>query len=404
MGVSKVIIQCRARLGCVEDLSRDAFYVAYIVYITVAWFGYTTLSESGIFLLLDNLVKIVVALLLVLRMLVSSKLEFRYWALWGTALLAAAIVSTTSGDKNIVWLVMFLASGKDVSIHKLARLTKRAAISILIVTVALCLCGIIPHAVATGGGEARYSFGFIGPNRFGGMATLILLCQCVERFNERRNPFEGVLAIALLALIHVVAHVRTCEVVIVAMTVLFYIVAIPRLRSPSSRRMLSLVALSLTALCVLVSLVVMLAYSPSNALMARFNEVLSGRLQYANFYFRTYGISLFGFDYSGAPEIMGSGRIASTFLVDNSFQHLLLKFGVVVFVLFVFLYCAYFYLSAKRCEFDAAAFGLLVMLLYGLAETNAIYIESNFCLVAAGAMVTSLVRGMRAEGDAWKSQ
>lgn len=129
--------------------------------------------------------------------------------------------------------------------------------------------------------------------------------------------------------------------------------------------------------CIL-SFVLVYLYSSNLKIVGFFDELLSHRISLAYSILDNYGISLLG-QYIPLVSTTEARRTGLTALVlDNAYMHLLLRYGVVLFVVFILFYSYFIYISFE----EKGILSMLIVFLYcGITETWLIRIEIDFLLV-----------------------
>ena len=103
----------------------------------------------------------------------------------------------------------------------------------------------------------------------------------------------------------------------------------------------------------------MVYFKPSISWMSNLNSMMTGRLDLMHHYFETYGVHMFGFDFSKMQE--NYRGYYDTFICDNAFAHVVLESGIVVAAL---LFLAYEYVLLRGLivygELTPELFGLII--------------------------------------------
>ncbi len=131
----------------------------------------------------------------------------------------------------------------------------------------------------------------------------------------------------------------------------------------------------------------MIYYDSSVQWMSQFNTFMSARPELSNYYYETYSVHLFGFDFSTMQEAY---REYSSFICDNAYAHVLLQSGIIVFLILIFGYGYILFISMLHSRLTPCVFGLIIYSIVALSESSGLFICSNFCLVALAAPLLGL--------------
>lgn len=156
-----------------------------------------------------------------------------------------------------------------------------------------------------------------------------------------------------------------------------------------ARKIIRIASFSIAGLLIFLSIFFMVIYNPSNPVLTQLNTLISGRIELSHYYLNLKPLTLFGSSFNDAvPLGMDSGaQTPVTFLVDNSYCRLLIRFGIIpTIVFFVGVAVLAIYLCRSK-RWDGLVFGLVIALLYGLSEPVAMRPDWNVFLIALGTEV-----------------
>lgn len=329
--------------------------------------------------LLYLLIRIVSTLVLGVRILVQ-RFQAKQYALClvvGSCVLASTFIS---GSWNIFLLLLFLIAGREVDLRKIAICVLFTNFAVILLTVICSNSGIIEKTtfIAGNGMPERQAFGFTHPNLFG-LAVVTACCAYAvlryRKFGWRDLLIYGVAFYACYEL----AYSRTSAISILLIVFLSLFVTIDK-HGHWDKLILALGSLAFLGLS-LFSIWLMVYFKPSISWMSNLNSMMTGRLDLMHHYFETYGVHMFGFDFSKIQE--NYRGYYDTFICDNAFAHVVLESGIVVAAL---LFLAYEYVLLRGLivysELTPELFGLIIFAFVAFSESGAFWVCVNFCLVA----------------------
>ena len=360
------------------------YYLAYAVYFVQCALSRTYFTEF-LFMSVDVFTSFtqLIVLLLLFSKFVMQRTSFRCWAFSALVVLIGFVSWRQSGEGWLFWVTLFIVCANGVKLRPLAKITFVLSLVILFVTMTFAQLEIIENRVLSRNGEDRYCMGFDHPNALG--CYLLIACVAFSAMRFGRNPAPDLALIGVAVVLGLaVANSRASALLLMLQAVLllvFYFVKNKATRS-HFRRCFAVALL----LVIAVSFYFMVAYTPSNAIHAAFNKLLSGRLYLAHGYYSMQRLTLMGSTFEGFAPIYWSSRTGlAAFCLDNAWCHLVIRYGIVPAALFLLGYLALFFKLIHRRKWDALLFGLLIMGIYGFSETVGIRIECNFFLFAIGA-------------------
>ena len=357
------------------------YYILFTIYCALNLLKFTSFQELSWMNigLLYLLIRIVSTLVLGVRILVQ-RFQAKQYALClvvGSCVLASTFIS---GSWNIFLLLLFLIAGREVDLRKIAICVLCTNFAVILLTVICSNSGIIEKTtfIAGNGMPERQAFGFTHPNLFG-LAVVTACCAYAvlryRKFGWRDLLIYGVAFYACYEL----AYSRTSAISILLIVFLSLFVTIDK-HGHWDKLILVLGSLAFLGLS-LFSIWLMVYFKPSISWMSNLNSMMTGRLDLMHHYFETYGVHMFGFDFSKIQE--NYRGYYDTFICDNAFAHVVLESGIVVAAL---LFLAYEYVLLRGLivysELTPELFGLIIFAFVAFSESGAFWVCVNFCLVA----------------------
>lgn len=359
------------------------YYLAFAIYYVQCALGRTTFTAFlfmpvGVF---AQLSQIVIALLL-LSKFVMQRASFKCWVFSAVIVLIGFVSWRQSGVSWIFWGALFIVCANGARLRPLAKIVFALSFATVFVTMLFAGCGAIENLVFARNGEVRYAMGFTHPNTVGLYMLNVCVAFSVLRFGK--SPLPDLVLIAVSILINL-ATANSRTTVLLSFVQMLLLLIFYFARKESLRKSLRYGFVAVAILIVVGSAYFMVAYSPSNPIHLALNDALSGRLRLAHAYYGMQPLTLFGADYEGFPPIYWESGKPYTFVVDNGWCHLLLRYGIIPAALFAGGYFALLIKMVRQHRWDALMFGLVLMCVYSFSESLGIRIECNFFLYAIGA-------------------
>ena len=357
------------------------YYVLFTIYCALNLLKFTSFQELSWMNigLLYLLIRIVSTLVLGVRILVQ-RFQAKQYVLClvvGSCVLASTFIS---GSWNILLLLLFLIAGREVDLRKIAICVLCTNVAVIFLTVICANNGIIKKTtfIAGNGMPERQAFGFTHPNLFG--LAVVTACCAYAVLQYRKFGWKDLLiyGVAFYAC-YELAYSRTSAISILLIVFLSLFVTIDK-HGRWDKLILVLGSLAFLGLS-LFSIWLMVYFKPSFSWMSNLNSMMTGRLDLMHHYFETYGVHMFGFDFSKMQE--NYRGYYDTFICDNAFAHVVLESGIVVAAL---LFLAYEYVLLRGLivygELTPELFGLIIFAFVAFSESGAYWVCVNFCLVA----------------------
>lgn len=357
------------------------YYVLFTIYCALNLLKFTSFQELSWMNigLLYLLIRIVSTLVLGVRILVQ-RFQAKQYVLClvvGSCVLASTSIS---GSWNILLLLLFLIAGREVDLRKIAICVLCTNVAVIFLTVICANNGIIKKTtfIAGNGMPERQAFGFTHPNLFG--LAVVTACCAYAVLQYRKFGWKDLLiyGVAFYAC-YELAYSRTSAISILLIVFLSLFVTIDK-HGRWDKLILVLGSLAFLGLS-LFSIWLMVYFKPSISWMSNLNSMMTGRLDLMHHYFETYGVHMFGFDFSKMQE--NYRGYYDTFICDNAFAHVVLESGIVVAAL---LFLAYEYVLLRGLivygELTPELFGLIIFAFVAFSESGAFWVCVNFCLVA----------------------
>ena len=372
----------RNTIGSIS-VDAAAYYLAFILYFIDCAFDRTAFTEF-LFVpvpVLQSAMQVCILMLLLFKFILQ-RASFKGWCMAALVVMVGFATWQQSGEGWLFWCALFIVCAHGVHLRPLAWCALALSIVTFCITVTFAQLGLVENIVSTRAGVTRYAMGFAHPNSFG--LFLLIACFSFSALRFGKNPIPDLFLIAATdALNLTVADSRTC--VLLSLVQAFLLLVFYFARNESMRRIIRYAFAAGVLLIIGLSMYFMVCYDPSNPIHLAFNSAFSGRLRLAHGYYEMQPLTLLGSTFENFPPIYWENGKPHTFVVDNAWCHLILRYGIIPTVLFLCGFFAMFYKLLREKNWGALLFGFVLMSVYGFSETLGIRIECNYFLYAIGA-------------------
>lgn len=350
----------------------NLYYLAFGIYFISYVIRYTDLNVYRLHIAVNY-----VCMLLLFIKFMTQHLNPRNLSVTAFCVVTGFLSWRITKDENLFLLIVFVVSGQDVEIQKLATIVFYSELFCITLISIFGGLGLIQsvHLYRDGIG-LRTSVGFSSVNRFG----LNFLCLCCAyllmewpNISWKSFGFCGVCSL----IVKMVSDSRTSVLLILLLPFIALIMTAPKRRV--AKRILIVVLICIIALSCLLSIYVAYNYDESYAPMLKLNELLTGRPAIIHYYYAHYSITLFGYN---IELINGDLFGMQGVVMDNAYAKMLLVCGVLPTLVFLAMYLNVFMHSLRRGVIDSYLFGLFVYALVGLSEWQMYHFAMNYCIIA----------------------
>lgn len=314
------------------------YYAATILYIVYS-FLQTTLFSALFPNALFSLWKYVSLALFLLSILTAklSKQQILVILLGG---LLAILIFHNSGDSSILILMAFLLSSINAQLSPVVKIYFVLGLVLTIGTIGLSLVGVIDNYSYVVNGSTRWAFGFLYTTDF---AAHIFYLSLVFAYliRKRVNIVYSFVPAFLSLFVFYFAKAKLDTVLMIMITVAlicYRYVNLSRLKT--HRHLISTVPFVMGIFSVGVSWI----YEPNNRIFSVVNDVLTNRLAMGHLALYEYPIKFFGqyISQNGSgglsfeTGLTSKGTNLAYFFIDSSYIKILLGFGVVFFLIYLY--------------------------------------------------------------------
>ncbi|MDO4413584.1 MAG: hypothetical protein Q4C20_00760 [Erysipelotrichaceae bacterium] len=286
----------------------------------------------------------------------------------------AEITNRNATTRIFIPIMYLLAVGKDVDDTKIIKTLLTANILAFSIVFFSSLIGIVPKTIYYAStGADRYVLGFRTANT--GPIILFQIASAVWLL-YRNSKFSYITAGFAFLISYFLCNSRTASILSLSLFLLeiFWWITINQ-KSKLLKKMVWKVMYGIGILASLVS-ILSIAIATKWIDASSLNELFSGRIFLMQKYFTYYGLTLWG-------QRVLTGAAAHQYglsTLDNSYVYMLLSYGLVLFLLFIYYFIRV--ILTYRKEHKSQRLAVIIMYaIYGFSETVTIRFVYNYSLI-----------------------
>ncbi len=352
-----------------KDIKQYAFFMAFLVKIIIILCQKITIIAQ-----ISNYLNYFVLLVLFIVFFMQIKNYKTKELFLITALIIIFGVSAFfCRDTILLQLLLFAICYKNIKLEKFLKFSLLSKIAILLIVIILWKVGLIDEVVTQriGGNLIRHSWGLSHPNGLG-LILFSICCDMLCLHYKKIKIYDIVFLIMALLISIFICNSRAAQIGIVVL--LICALVIPKLEKKS---IFTKTVVYLPIVLPVIALLLTILYSFNYSWIQKIDEILSSRVFYANSFLNYYGVNLFGnnFIYYG-----NSHSAPWFFALDCGYMFLLIKFGIVATVTFIYLIINAINKTIKTKNYAIFVY-LIPFLFYGLMEQYVLYFQYNTILI-----------------------
>ena len=363
---------------------REEFGEIFIYFILVFWMSTEVIINTTIEYVfvwkreeLNNILAYIILVLLLIQIAFFQNYQLKEIITIG-AITGLVVLVTLNSDYNaLITTWIFIVASKNIDFDKFIELTYYTQLIMFIVVIYMFLNNYIQDFCIYRDNLLRHSLGFSHPNQLGIRVFLLMVSRCYCRRNKL-NAIDIAIVIAAAFSVNKIANSKTSYYALLILAIISVIyVALIHMGSDMAAFSNILILIAITAN---VGSIVLSTNNIKKIPMLRsFDMLMSKRFSQCYRTMNYYGISLFGQEVKLLVKRPALGTFYH-FWLDNAYMAILLRYGVLMFLVFSYLYLvAMVYL--KRSE-QYYLLGIMSLYsIYGIMENNYFSISQNLFLI-----------------------
>ena len=278
----------------------------------------------------------------------------------------------------LLWLAVFVLAGKGIRFRSAALCSFLSIACALIVAIMLLRTGITTDTLFYRNGVERHSYGFTTPNS---LARTVLICYIsyLCYVYPKFRIIHYVILVLIIGFIWTVTNSRT----MVALSILTLLIMLlsNRIINKNRARIFTTIFEVIFIIVCTYSILAMIFYTPSNAIINVIDELLTGRMYLNHYYYSLHPNSLIGIGYYGVSFVNSHVAYQDSLIVDNSYCCLVIKYGWIVAITFIVLSLFVFRKARNEEYIGPAILFFAIFAIAGYSESFMISLSTNITLL-----------------------
>lgn len=311
-----------------DNLNKFVFYFAYTLLVANVMFAYVKGVGKAI-----NILKDLALVLLIINFFVQSKkYKRKEFIILLLIISISAVVTFVSKDREIIKIVLLICTAISIDFQKFIKYDFKLK---LISTIIIILCYYLNltdvYYMYRSDGTIRSSMGFSHPNIFGGFVFSIV-CDYIFLRKDKINIFDIVVIILLSFGVSYFSDSRTSQICIILVMLGSIFIKIDKIKILDLKLVKFIVNNSFFIFSI-ISFILAYLLVQNNPTVINLNESLSGRISFIARFFDEYVVNLFGREIEIIGTLQSKTTGESPWILDNSYAMILLRYGVVTFLM-----------------------------------------------------------------------
>ncbi|WP_026670887.1 hypothetical protein [Butyrivibrio sp. AE3006] len=378
-----------------EKISSYLFYYIFALWYTTEivfntdLLGYCNSALNNIMEIqnadINFYISVLVFVLLIVKICFLQKYSVNELLIIAFISLPVAFATIQSHDRVMVSLIMFVVASKNTDLNKTIRIVLIISLILIPVIMILCGAGMLHDYTMYRSGIIRHSMGFSHPNQLGIKLFQYMGCHYFIHRNRMFNVGDYLLNLFLVIFTYRVTYSQTAYIGLILLLIFMII----RNSMKKSKKVASTVFKLVIVGSVIInvsSIYLSIFYVRNNHLMKTINKLLSFRFSCGSAVYRYYGLTLFGQPISTLVKDKHYVGIFHQFYLDNAYMSILMRYGVIIYILFsvLLIYSMYSFFRTGNYTLVMLFF---IYSIYGIMEKGLYTLAHNIFLIAMATII-----------------
>lgn len=361
---------------------------AYLLYSTFALVNTTYVFDGTTSALLAQLVRYITFFLLIIYSF--YKYRYRENILIGAIVFGGLfLINALLNDFSLMLMLLFVfLYPNNLCSRDLGKKLVKILVSVYFIILVLTELGLIFNYVEYRplDGTVRHALGFVSSNA---CATYFLYILLIAAYCWKPKEWKLYIIITSMLISAVIFQITNSRMATIYEFLLFAFIMVERKKEFRKLHNFLYPAIYLAFIFMAFLTIMVIAYflNNQNEWYIVLNQLFSSRLGYITRFYNEYGISLWG----NYIELHGLREAAAKSVewagIDNSYAFMLIKYGIIVFVMFFmgFVYAAH---ELKKRNDYLGAIYLIVICFIGLTENVMYNIAINYGIIIFASLIS----------------
>lgn len=381
-----------------EKAAENFFYFVFVIwYLTEIIFNTTVEKIMDIPAQdINNALNKLIFILLMIEIIVLQEYSFRELVMIGCITLPICFASINSDHRVMMSFWMFLVASKYANLNKVILFAYIILCISVPLVIILCKAGALQDVTVYRGGILRHSCGFLHPNQLG--IRIFQWSLCYVHVNRKRNIL--ITYCILLVAIYFAYRIPNSKTSVISMFVFLILLIIKQFvdGNVGLNKLMKMMCIG-TGLIAAMSLWLSFNYNNNNMLMKKINRWISYRFSCCKMVLKCYGVKLFGQKVSLLFQDKHYVGVVYKLYLDNAYMHLLIVYGAITFIIFVFMYMMTMKYYSNYGDYLIVSI-LFAFSVYGIMEMGLYSMSNNIFLLSISAFIYKN-KPTRVADDSW---
>lgn len=354
------------------------FYLSYTLILFQAMFN----STSSLVLYFGIIDKLTILFLIMTYLFQNPIYKIKEILIILLIFLITILSYSNASDNIILKSFLLIIAFKDINFKKFIKYDFILKILFSLIVITFSKFGISEnYVILRADGTIRQSLGFSHPNALAAY-WLSIMCDYTYLYFNKSIGVKLIVCAILTLIIGNITDSRTVIICIVFMCLLFL------MKKYLNKKIIKKVIVTLPILLFSLSLYSGIMYNSSN-LIKNIDIVLSKRIYYTEQFISKYDIKLLGQEIETVSTLESRALNIPPSILDNSYIILLLKFGLLVLIMFLVLLALKIKESYKYNDIKLVIV-LLIFIISGVFEAWLIKVNYNPFILAFSTLIYGL--------------
>lgn len=330
---------------------------------------------------LDNCISYLVLMLLVVYVFVYQ--NYSRTEIYMIAIITIIVGTSTvmSGKNFFISLWLFVVASKNLNFDRIIKISLQIGALMFAFTVISCWLGLIPDYTMYRGNMLRHAWGYGHVNVLGMRAFNIVVCIVYLYYEKEKNLVLFSIAMAC-AFIYFIPNSLTPFMLSCSLLALLVVCRIIE-GSIKYQIYIQNMLITMSFLFNVFSLLFCIGDVLQSKLLGLVNSFVSSRFVLSHMAYLDYGISAFGQRVYISSEERKAVGLSGFYFLDNTYMILLIRFGIILYLIFSFAYICTMMKSKKKNQFIITVI-LFIYAFYGVMEPAMYRFSHNTMLILFG--------------------
>lgn len=375
-------------------MNKNVKFKNFFLYIFILWYSTEILFNSTIKSIMgisadkiSNIVTWIVFALLMFQIVFLQSYTKRELLVIIFITFPVIIATVLSGQRQMMSVWMFIVASKNVDVDRVIRAAYKILLVMIPAVMIMCLLGVIENATLMRGSVRRFALGFSHPNQLGLSVFQLMACYCYVH-KDKLDKLNYIYFLLTILFLFRIPNSKTAYIAMVVLLFMLVLYVFINEHKPAYMSTYEKGILLGTFLLNFFSIVFSYIDVNRNFILARINSWMSSRFSVCHKVWLLYGVSFFGQKVYVTEDERKLVGLKNKLWLDNSYTSLLLRYGILMFLIFSIGYWCLIKSMLIKKEYVLAII-LFLYAVYGLMETGWHMITHNIFLITFSTMLYS---------------